>query len=193
MVAMEIIGDIMLVAPNGTRVSAKGLRYTGESLKVETGPLLLTAKYEPFSTDGETLRNPILGIHSYPNHCQHLFPSTTHRLQLLFDGGVSLDGRRAITPDRTDLLRVLDAAGAPLPAAAVLGLADLGSAVPQTQCDKDNYVADTDNYLDVCLKMDASTPVPAAVHLICGPGTQISDPKGTGYPCKPQTVNISLV
>lgn len=193
MVAMEIVGDIILVAPNGTRVSAKGLRHTGESLKREIGLLLLTAKFEPFSTDGETLKNPIIGARSFPNHCQHLFPSTTHRLQLLFDGGVSLDGMRQITPDRTDLLRVLDAAGAPLPAAAVLGLADLGSTVPQTQCDKDNYVADGDNYLDVCLKIDSSTPVPAAVHLNCDMGTQISLPKGTRYPCKPQTVNVTQV
>ena len=34
-----------------------------------------------------------------------LFPKTTHRAQLLFDGGITLDGVKPITPDRTDLVR----------------------------------------------------------------------------------------
>ena len=34
-----------------------------------------------------------------------LFPKTTHRVRLLFDGGVTLDGVKPITPDRTDLVR----------------------------------------------------------------------------------------
>ena len=34
----------------------------------------------------------------FPNHCRVMFPSTTHRVRLLFDGGVSLDGARCPSP-----------------------------------------------------------------------------------------------
>merc|ERR1712003_173639 len=115
--------------PDG--VSAKGLSYEGPSLKVEEGPLLLTARYKVFSTAGETLTNPIIGARAFPNHCQHLFPETTHRIVFLFDGGVTLDGLRGITPDRTDLFQLRSADGKPFPLEAVLGLADLGNFIPE--------------------------------------------------------------
>eukprot|EP00927_Polykrikos_kofoidii_P068053 TRINITY_DN63449_c0_g1_i1.p1 TRINITY_DN63449_c0_g1~~TRINITY_DN63449_c0_g1_i1.p1 ORF type:complete len:379 (+),score=45.34 TRINITY_DN63449_c0_g1_i1:62-1138(+) len=197
-VGLDIVGDIMLMKPDGSRVSAKGLSYTKglrdglEPLDVQEGPILLTAKYQVFSTEGETLKNPLIGAKPYPNHCQHLFRETTHRIVLLFDGGVTLDGLRGITPDRTDLVELHDAEGSVLPAEAVLGLADLGSSIPQTQCEKDMYVHDGDNYVDICLKMSADTPLPATVHLPCDDSTQWSLPKGAKYTCKPQTVKIVI-
>mmetsp|Transcript_40581 Transcript_40581/g.107550 ORF Transcript_40581/g.107550 Transcript_40581/m.107550 type:complete len:349 (-) Transcript_40581:85-1131(-) len=190
--SLEIIGDILLIKPDGSKVSAKGLAYSGPSLDVDGGPLLLTAKYEVFSTSGETLRNNLLGPKVFPNHCQHLFPDTTHRISLLFDGGVTLDGKRALTPDRTDIFQVSDVDGEPLPSGVVLGLADLGSTAPQTQCEKDTYVHDQDNYVDICLKMSDTTPLPATVHLPCDENTIIVNPKGSRYPCAPQTVEVSL-
>merc|ERR1712137_591650 len=107
---------------------------------------------------------------------------TTHRIVLLFDGGVSYDGRRGITPDRRDIFQLSVADGSPFPDEAYLGLADLGRSIPQTQCEKDTYDHDGDNYVDVCLKMDTSTPLPALVHLPCDEGTQIVNPKGDKYP-----------
>merc|ERR1712070_164179 len=187
--SLEIVGDLMLIAPNGTKVSAKGLTYSGPSLDVSNGPFLLTVHLEPFTTDGETLR----GIGNfYPNHCQMNFPSTTHRLRLLFDGGVTLDGLRAIMPDRTDMFVVADASGQTLPADAVLGLADLGNAnTPEAQCEKDAYAHDMDNYVDICLNLGADAPIPASVHVRCTEDAMLVNPKGSRYPCKPHTVEVS--
>lgn len=174
-----------------------------------------------------------------------LFPKTTHRVRLLFDGGVTLDGVKPITPDRTDLVRaatlvlnahfwgffwvktnvsanlilwvtyymhivsfvcfpwhlssfqvlLLDsAAGAAMyPPGKVLGLADLGATLPRTQCEKDTYVTDGDNYLDICLALVEADPAPSVVHLPCGPTTQITAPKGLVAPCVPQSINVTLV
>jgi hypothetical protein len=90
-----------------------------------------------------------------------------------------------------------------LDAGAILGLADLGKApMPSTQCEKDTYQTDTDNYLDVCLNMNmnmkmdlaANVPVPVPdpyhVELPCTPRTQISAPKGPRYPCSHQVVAV---
>jgi len=189
-VGLDIVGDIMLIKPDGSEVSAKGLSYEGPSLDVEGGAILLTARYEVFSTEGETLRNPLIGKKAFPNHCQQLFPETTHRIVLLFDGGVTLDGVRGITPDRTDLVQLSSSDGTAFPADSVLGLADLGNSIPQTQCEKDTYAHDGDNYVDICLKMSADTPLPALVGLPCDDASQWSLPKGARYRCKPQTVKV---
>jgi len=189
--SLEIVGDLMLVAPNGTKVSARGLTYSGPSLDVDNGPFLLTVHLEHFTTVGEVLRNPLIGNKVYPNHCQVNFPQTTHRLRLLFNGGVTLDGLRAATPDRTDLFVVADAAGQPLPTDSVLGLADLGHTMPETQCEKDAYATDGDNYVDICLSMGADTPMPASVHVRCTEDAMLVNPKGLRYPCSAQTVEVT--
>lgn len=45
------------------------------------------------SSQGETLSNPTILGDPYPNHCQAMFgAAVTHRVRLLFDGGVTLDG-----------------------------------------------------------------------------------------------------
>jgi hypothetical protein len=78
--------------------------------------------------------------------------------------------------------------------------------------EKASYITDGDNYLDVCLKLTQATlgntaglpttpavgkdtmnmpNMPASVYLPCGASTQISAPKGTRFPCKPQEVAIT--
>ena len=194
--SLKIVGDLMLIQPDGNLVSAKGLEYSGPDLNYETsGIVLLSAIYEPFSLDGETLDNSIISPNKpYPNHCQALFPSTTHRIKLLFNGGPSLDGLLPITPDRLDIIQVLDADLNILPSNIVLGIADLGPApIPQTACEKENWVTDGDNYLDVCLKISEFTSLtPTFIHLPCGTDTQITPPKGLKFPCQTQTVPITF-
>eukprot|EP01046_Picozoa_sp_COSAG06_P061342 COSAG06_NODE_13413_length_1259_cov_1.687931_1_plen_192_part_00 len=150
--------------------------------------------FQTFTTAGETLVDggTPRGGGVYPNHCHVLFPKTTHRLRLLFDGGVTIDGHRPITPDRTDLFQLLDSRGVSLPSGVVLGLADLGTApAPVEQCEKDTWAHDNDNYVDICLDMSSYTVPPAQVHVLCGEATQISAPKGVRYPCTPQTVAVT--
>ena len=187
---LEIIGDLMLVHPNGTKISAKGLQYSGPALDYSNGLELLGVELEVFSTVGEATTNIPMRGKVFPNHCRVLFPETTHRLRLLFDGGVSLDGRHPITPDRTDLFEVLDSQGEPLPSASILGLADLGTApMPKLPCEKETYETDGDNYLDICLSLSANLK-PAYVFMPCGADTQISAPKGRRYPCSAQNVSV---
>ena len=44
--------------------------------------------------------------------------------------------------------------------------------------ERDAYVTDGDNYLDVCLALAGGAAKPAEVTVVCGPTTQISMPKG---------------
>jgi hypothetical protein len=143
---------------------------------------MLDARLEPFSTSGETLHAGIRDQGQFPNHCHVNYPETTHRVRTLWGGGVTLDGNRPITPDRTDLFNLTDAAGAVLSASSVLGLADLGdSAAPSTKAGRDQMKQDGDNYLDVCLK--SSGPAMRlrrpSVEVRCDtPDRQMSMPKG---------------
>jgi hypothetical protein len=141
---------------------------------------MLDARLEPFSTSGETLHAGIRDQGQFPNHCHVNYPETTHRVRTLWDGGVTLDGNRPITPDRTDLFNLTDAAGGVLPASSVLGLADLGdSAAPSTKAGRDQMKQDGDNYLDVCLKLRAGDAPPTSVEVRCDtPDRQIAMPKG---------------
>ena len=87
--SLRIVGDLMLVQPDGSLISAKGLEYSGPDLNYQTsGIVLLSAIYEPFSLEGETLDNPIIIPNGpYPNHCRTIFPSTTHRLEVWGESG----------------------------------------------------------------------------------------------------------
>ena len=156
-----------------------------------------------FSTAGEALTGR--GTTVYPNHCGVQFPNTTHRLRLLFDGGVSLDGVQPITPDRVDLFQVLDAEGTLLPPSAVLGLADLGGApFPSSACEKANWPTDGDNYVDVCLHLmqgaaqargaataDGLVLLPATVVVPCTNGIP-NKPSGAGMPCTRHNRTVSI-
>ena len=73
----------------------------------------------------------------------------------------------------------LDSALQPLNAASVLGLADLGTLDPVAGC-TEVYHDNGDNYLDICLKLDGTTPKPAHVRVLCSQGgVPISPPKGS--------------
>ena len=87
--SLRIVGDLMLVQPDGSLISAKGLEYSGPDLNYQTsGIVLLSAIYEPFSLEGEILDNPIIIPNGpYPNHCRTIFPSTTHRLEVWGESG----------------------------------------------------------------------------------------------------------
>ena len=207
---MSIIGPLMLVQPNGTKVSAQGLEYVGPSLSWSNGCVLLDARLEVFSTTGETLKGklfpPTTG--EFPNHCRVNFPTTTHRIRMLWNGGVSHDGRRSVNPDEINLFRVNDATGAELPAASILGLADLGDQpAGTTVAARDGYISDSDNYLDLCLHLGGEgtdvAKLPASVDVLCGNNNtqQISMPKGLKKAtnglaplsdplCKPHTVSV---
>ena len=79
-----------------------------------------------------------------------------------------------------------------LPSAVVLGLADLGAApAPRSECEKETWPTDHDNYLDVCLDMSWYKLPPAHVHVLCGSDTQLAAPKGSRYPCRPHTVAVT--
>ena len=86
----------------------------------------------------------------------------------------------------------LDSALQPLSAASVLGLADLGTLDPAAGC-TEVYHDDGDNYLDICLKLDGTTPKPAHVRVLCSQGgVPISPPKGSAYACD-ATYDVAVV
>ena len=45
---LEIVGPLMLLRPDGTKVSAEGLEYDGPSLVWENGAVLLDARLEVY-------------------------------------------------------------------------------------------------------------------------------------------------
>ena len=156
-------------------------------MNYSNGVSLLGAKYENFSSTGETLAR----VGPYPNHCRVLFPNTSHRIRLLFDGGVSLRNQHPITPDRTDLFQLLDAHNVSLPPGVVLGLADLGTKpAPQLPCEKSAWQVDGDNFVDICLDMTWYNLKPASVRVLCGEHTQLYAPKANNYPCRPHLVRV---
>ena len=86
----------------------------------------------------------------------------------------------------------LDSALQPLSAASVLGLADLGTLDPVAGCTEVYHDAG-DNYLDICLKIDGTTPKPAHVRVLCSQGgVHISPPKGSAYACD-ATYDVAVV
>ena len=108
------------------------MTFTGDMRYETSKSTLVRARLEALIADpvaaGEEQGYVARAPHRFPNHCKHLFPSATHRVQLLFSGGVTLDGVHAFWPSMPNPPVVaLDGALQPLPAASVLGLADLGT------------------------------------------------------------------
>ena len=126
---------------------------------------------------------------AYPNHCQHIYPETTHRLRLQFNGGVSR-GVRPIQYDQIDFFRITDVDGNRLPRSNILGLADLGSMYSSN----DMFAVDGDNFLDVCLFLDGQLEsMIQKFFFICDETTEIYPPKGTKYgPCKSSVHDVSF-
>ena len=186
-VGLTITGSLMLSPPGGGTVEAQGMTFTGDMRYVTSK----SSSYErasrhssPTCRRGRGAGLPAQAPHRFPNHCKHLFPSATHRVQLLFSGGITLDGVHAFWPSMPNPPVVaLDGALQPLPAASVLGLADLGTIDPAAGC-TEVYHDDGDNYLDICLKLDGGGPSPAHVRVLCtAGGVPVSPPKGAAYAC----------
>ena len=124
---LEIVGPLMLLRPDGTKVSAEGLEYSARRSCGRTAPCCSTRGWKCSRLMARRCAAAASETMQFPNHCRVNFPETTHRIRMLWDGGISNDGNRELTPDRTDLFRIVDATGAELPTSSVLGLADLGS------------------------------------------------------------------
>ena len=196
-VGLTITGSLMLSPPGGGTVEAQGMTFTGDMRYETSKSTLVRARLEALIADpvaaGEEQGYVARAPHRFPNHCKHLFPSATHRVQLLFSGGITLDGVHAFWPSMPNPPVVaLDGALQPLPAASVLGLADLGTIDPAAGC-TEVYHDDGDNYLDICLKLDGDGPSPAHVRVLCtAGGVPVSPPKGAAYACD-ETYTVPIV
>jgi len=197
-VEVEIVDDgspLMLVGPNGTLVSAVGMKYNASgSLPYgpsAVGPKLVAAKISMMSTEGEGT-NGTATDNTFPNDCRALYGSEIqYRLRMYTSGGFSPDGVSSLTPDAYQTyFRVhvsaedgstvlLNDTGVDyeIPGAGKLkihGLADLG-----LKNDTYNlcYASDHDNYIDVCMTGDL-----AAARLVSGieipVGNSTADPEG---------------
>ena len=71
------------------------------------------------------MENPWFGVERFPNHCQQIYPSTTHRLRLVFNGGVSRGLEGPLKYDQNDFYLITDGAGNRLPSSHILGLAEV--------------------------------------------------------------------
>lgn len=83
----------------------------------DSGLVMLKAWMYPFTEKGETDLN----------HCRNDFPSTTHVIKILFNGGFTTDGIHPLVPDDTRFFTVMKSRGETLLWNKFLGLADLGT------------------------------------------------------------------
>jgi len=189
-VQLTIVGELKFI--DGT--SAKGLTFKipHENRFATDSPFVVQADVLQFTTKGETDAT-IRTQKTYPNHCQQLYPSTTHRIRLVLNGGSTLDGVNGLMPNMTDVFHVLNAAGERITGSMILGLADLGSE-PAQGYTPDTYTDDGDNFFDICLNdSKGSLADIASVHMPCdSPGVnQLVLPKGKPV-CTPNTLNVTL-
>ena len=152
-VAVDVVGQLLLQparpAAAGTGlIDAFGMRYSASDMDYHSSRIiLLRARFEPLDSSREAPANPLFP-HRFPNDCHSLFPTATHRISLLFNGGVTLDGWHNFLPSAsgtTSPVVPLDAQGNQM---AFLGLADLDNYVPTSNCEG-IYRGDGDNYLDI--------------------------------------------
>eukprot|EP00966_Prymnesium_polylepis_P225752 5221894-Prymnesium_polylepis.1 len=129
--AVRVVGSLELELGNGSRIDARGELYDNrtavaraEMRYLNSTVRMVRAQAELFSTGGETK----LGLPPgrYPNHCRQVFPSTTHVIKTIFNGGVTLDGVTSLQPSGAVArsLFALRVGPQPLYASAVLGLAE---------------------------------------------------------------------
>jgi len=83
----------------------------------DSGLVMLKAWMYPFTEKGETDLN----------HCRNDFPSTTHVIKIMFNGGMTIDGIHPLVPDDTRFFTVMKPRGETLLWNKFLGLADLGT------------------------------------------------------------------
>ena len=198
-VALEVVGSVELDGTDparGTALEALGARYTGMFLDYRLGPGILLAELAPFTTAGEGTLGKGL-----PNDCRTSFPDTTHVIRVTWSGGVSIDGVRAISSNRTAIFdiraeddqgRLVSVGDAALgDEIRFLGLADLGQGVGTSP---DDDVVDGDNVVDLCLELAAGAD-PARVRTVATACNTVEsavyDPAGDA-PCVPTAIDVGL-
>lgn len=111
---------------------------------------MLKAWMYPITQRGETALNS----------CTVDFPSTTHVIKVMFNGGFTIDGIHPLVPDDTRFFTILKKRAEKLLWNKFLGLADLGTnteiwkdvnELGEKLNTKQEYETDGDNYLDLCL------------------------------------------
>ncbi len=179
-VSVRIVGALAFA--DGRSAQNLSFNIAPEHRFAVDAPFMVQAQISTFSDDGEAGAEPILPK-VYPNHCGKLFPSVTHRLRIVLNGGGTLDGVHSVLPNATDLFEILDNTGAPV-TAPVLGLADLGA---EQGSDSLTYKHDGDNYYDVCLDASrGSVDAIATVRMPCD-AVKLVLPKG-----RPACANHSI-
>lgn len=94
-----------------------GLKQYGYGMSYNSGLVMLKAWMYPFTEKGETAEN----------HCRIDFPSTTHVIKILFNGGVSVDGYHPLIPSDTRFFTIYKPRGQTVLWNKFKGLADLGT------------------------------------------------------------------
>jgi len=174
-IKIEVVGDLMLQPgeEGAPQVNAKGsvyvppggLRYTG-------GLMVVQANLQQFSESGE----------GGSNSCGATFPGLTisHRIQVVWSGGATLDGVNELTPQDTHFFKVFldDSSELSGGGDVYVGVADIG---------------DGDNFHDLCLNLPASVePHIHSIRTPCEIGkTAFYPPKGIyGAPCADVVVPV---
>jgi len=202
-VKVEIDGHSLTLLPRtGGELDAHGLSFEATETRNdmryghETSHLrMVQAHLERLPTtdlNGEQQANG----RNLPNSCNHLFPTATHRVQIILSGGGTVDGVIGLQPlmDKDDVFRLYLANGEQLPAEMVLGLADLGSLLSGP----DDYFTDNDNFFDVCLQDDDEEIVPkiTKVEMPCTEGERgaLYPPCGNKncHPCLAHSIDVSI-
>lgn len=102
-------------ATGGTEWEMGNIQY-GHGMSYESGLVMLKAWMYPYTNKGETAEND----------CRKDFPSTTHVIKVMFNGGISTDGYHPLIPSDTRFFNVVKSRGRTLLWNKFLGLADLG-------------------------------------------------------------------
>jgi hypothetical protein len=132
-------------ATGGTEWEMGNTQY-GHGLSYNSGLVMLKAWMYPFTEKGDTAMN----------HCRNDFPSTTHVIKILFNGGISTDGIHPLIPSDTRFFTIMKSRGRTLLWNKFKGLADLGTDpdIWKVELTKQEYETDGDNYLDLCLELN---------------------------------------
>lgn len=160
--SLEVVGDLRLVGPGPTVVSATGLNCpSGTPYGSGTGPRLVGAKLTRMSAEGDGAPAPL--DFATPNDGVALYGKRAqYRLRVYTSGGFSPDGVRGMFPTEFSRYFRLKADGRALTETEVnykvtggrvtiLGLAELG---PAADVYDDTYQEDQDNQIDIVLEGD---------------------------------------
>ena len=161
-VSLEVVGDLRLVGPGPSFVSATGLNCaSGTPYASGTGPRLVGAKLTRMSAEGDGAPAPL--DFATPNDGISLYGARAqYRLRVFTSGGFSPDGVRGIFPtefSRYFRLRagnqLLSQTDVPYSVnngrVTIVGLAELGRAAAVYD---DTYQEDQDNQIDIVLEGD---------------------------------------